>query len=104
MSNKKSLPKFALEVTSDVILGISLGILVDKLANIIAKYLNAGKIAKLFIQLLLIIIVLYLMKIDEGNLYASWQTEQGYGILFMALFLASQRNLLLLIEDVYGQE
>jgi hypothetical protein len=93
-----------MEVTSDLILGISLGILVDKLADIVAKYFGLGNIARLFIQLFFIIVVLYMMKLNAMHMYASWHTEQGYGIVFIALFLASQKNLLLILANAYSEE
>ena len=97
-------PQYTFEVLADIVLAILLGITVNKLTNHIAKYLGLNKYAKLVVQLVLIIIVLYIMKIDSKYLYASWKGETSYGIVFTTVFFAIQKNLTSFVEDIYTED
>jgi hypothetical protein len=100
----KSFPYYALEVATDTALSIALGIFVDKIANVGGSYLGLSRHTKLIIQFFLIIWVLYVLKKNSLLMYDSWQGDNSYGIVFMSLFLASQKNLTIFMLDVYGEE
>lgn len=104
MESFKKFPRYALELIVDTALGIFLGILIDKSANAIGSYLELSDPVKLSIQFFLIILVLYIMKINSKYFYESWHGPAGYGIIFIAVFLASQKNLTKLMLDIYGDE
>ncbi len=101
---KESFPMYAFEVTSDIVLAVLLGVAVNQITNIISKYFGLPKFAKIILQLALIIIVLYIMKIDSKYLYGSWKGQTGYGIIFTAVFLSVQKNMVKFLEDVYIEE
>lgn len=97
-----SYPHFAIEVIIDTLLGIMLGILIDKLSDIIGEHLSFS--AKMIVQFILIITVLYVMKNNSKYLYESWVTKGDYGILFTAVFLTSQKNVIMFMNKVYHEE
>jgi len=98
-----SLPRYALEITTDGLTGVVLDILINKFADFIGSYFKKSKIVTLTVQLMLIILILYLMKVESNHLYASWQGNQSYGIVFIAVFLASQKNLTSFIKYLYDE-
>ena len=93
--NKFSEPyyEYALELVVDIVLGIVLGLGVNILANYIGRIFNLSKSGKLIVQLILISIVLYVLKVDSEYLHLSWQGNTSYGIVFVSIFFASQHNL-----------
>lgn len=95
---------YSIELTVDILLGVVLGIIINKLADFIGQKLQLDFYSKMFIQLILIIIVLYFMKIESKYLYKSWYGDQSYGIVFTSIFLSSQRNIARFIEKVYMEE
>jgi len=95
---------YSFEILADIFLGIALGIIVNFISSCIAKLLDLSIYAAFVIQLILIIIVLYVLKIDSKYLYGSWKGQTNYGIIFTAIFLAVQRNLIRFFELLYQKE
>ena len=100
----ESFPRYALEVTSDIVLAILLGVTVNQVSNWIGKTFKLPYYGKMIVQLILIILVLYIMKVDSQYLYQSWKGQTSYGIIFTAVFLAVQKNVMVFIENVYIEE
>ena len=99
----QSFPQYALEVVTDIMLGLTLGVSIDTLVTYIGLYFNLSQIAMVFLQLALIIIVLYVMKRWSKYLYNSWYADTDYGIIFIAVFIESQRNIVTFIEDIHNK-
>lgn len=89
---------YAFEIIADIILGIALGLTVNKVSNRLSNFLNLNVYLKYGFQLLLNIGVLYILKVDSKYLYTSWKGKTSYGIIFTAMFIASQKNLTKLLE------
>jgi len=100
----ESFPMYAFEVTADIVLAVLLGVAVNQFTNWVAHKLRIGKYSKLIIQLILIILILYIMKIDSKYLYQSWKGQTNYGIIFTAVFLAVQKNVTMFMEDVFVEK
>ncbi|XWV24465.1 hypothetical protein QJ856_gp0021 [Tupanvirus deep ocean] len=96
--------KYSFEVISDIILGVVLGVTVNIAADFIAIKLGLPRIGLIIVQIFLICLVLYIMKIDSKYLYESWKGQTNYGIVFTAVFLAVQRNIIRFFEDIYIEE
>ena len=96
----ESFPLYAFEIVADMVLAIILGLGVNGIANFIGKSVGIHRYGKLSVQLFLIIIVLYIMKIDSKYLYPSWKGQTGYGIIFTAIFLAVQKNITSFVENI----
>lgn len=90
--------QYAFEIIADIVLGICLGLVVNVCADYIGNIFNLPLSAKITVQLFLIVVVLYLMKIDSRYLYASWKGHTGYGIIFMTVFMAVQNNMIKLFD------
>lgn len=101
---KVSFPVYALEVVTDIGLGIIAGLSVNICADFIGKIFGLKYIGVIIVQLFLITIVLYMIKIDTRYLYSTWRGETSYGIIFMAVFLAVQKNMIKLFENIYLEE
>lgn len=100
----ETFPMYAFEIIADIILAILLGVAVNQLSDWFGKKFNLPKYGKLLIQLFLIILVFYIMKIDSRYLYESWKGQTNYGIIFTSVFLAVQKNAVSFIEDIYIEE
>ena len=101
---KESFPHYAMEVLIDIFLGIFLGVLINTIVNYVGKKLGLSKIIKFIIQLCLIIIVLYFLKIDSVHYMKSWRGQTSYGIVFVAVFLAVQANVIHFLEDIWLED
>lgn len=101
---KVSFPVYALEVLSDIGLGVIAGLTVNISADFIGKLFKLNRIGILIVQLFLITVVLYVIKIDSRYLYSTWRGETNYGIIFTAVFLAVQKNMVRFFEDIYNEE
>lgn len=84
---------YATSLSFDCILGIVLGLIVNKVANYIVDKLNLSSHVGMVLQLFLIINVLYLVKLNSPHLHSTWHATNAYGIVFLAFFLGSQSNL-----------
>ncbi len=96
--------QYTFEIAADIILGIVLGTIVNTCANYIGRVFGLNRICILIVQFFFICIVLYFMKIDSRYLYHTWRGQTNYGIVFTAVFLASQKNMIKLFEDIYNEE
>lgn len=99
-----SYPSYAFEILADIFLGTILGFTVNTITDIISEKLHLSKYMKLILQLFFITVVLYVMKVDSRYLYASWKGETNYGIIFTAIFIGSQRNVIKFMENIYKKE
>lgn len=97
----ESFPRYAFEVVADIVLAVLLGIAINQISNWIGKTFKLPKYGKLIVQLILIILVLYIMKVDSKYLYASWKGQTNYGIIFTAVFLAVQKNVMGFMQDIF---
>lgn len=100
----QSFPEYAFEIIADIILGIVLGVLVNMIVDYVSDYFKLPMFIKLLLQLFLIIVVLYILKIDSKYLYDSWKGSTNYGIVFTAVFLAVQKNMVKLFTNLYDDE
>lgn len=96
----ESFPLYAFEIVADMVLAILLGLSVNGVSNFVERNLGLPKYGKISVQMALIIIVLYIMKIDSKYLYPSWKGQTGYGIIFTAIFLAVQKNITSFVENI----
>ncbi|XWV25698.1 hypothetical protein QJ857_gp0023 [Tupanvirus soda lake] len=103
-SINESFFQYSFEIFADMALGIVLGISVNVLSDFIAKTLKLPRFGLIIVQFILICLVLYVMKIDSKYLYESWKGQTSYGIVFTAVFLAVQKNLIRFFEDIYVEE
>ena len=101
---KESFPTYALEVITDIGLGVFAGLTVNICADFIGSVFKLNRIGILIVQLFLITVVLYIIKVDSRYLYSTWKGETNYGIIFTAVFLAVQRNMVKFFEDVYIEQ
>ena len=99
-----SFPKYAFEVSADIVLGLVLGVTVNIVTNKIGEIFKLKNSGKLIIQIFLNICILYTLKVDSKYLYDTWKGQTNYGVVFTAVFLASQRNLINLFTDIYDEE
>lgn len=99
-----SYPVYALEIITDILLGVIAGVTVNICANSVGRLLGLNRIGILIVQLFLITIVLYIIKIDSKYLYSTWKGETNYGIVFTAVFFAVQKNMMSFFEDIYIEE
>ena len=95
---------YTFEVAADIVLGVVLGVSVNICADFIGKVFNLNRIGILLVQFMLICIVLYIMKIDSKYLYQSWKGQTSYGIIFTAVFLAVQKNMISFFADIFVEE
>lgn len=92
--NKKiSFPVYALEIIVDIGFGIFMGLTVNFLANYIISLLGLNGYAVFIVQLFLITVVLYFIKIDTRYLYSTRNGEATYGIIFITVFFSVQKNM-----------
>jgi uncharacterized membrane protein (Fun14 family) len=103
-TDKISFPHYALEIITDVGLGVILGLSVNIATNFIGRIFKLNRVGILLVQLCLITIVLYVIKIESKHLYSSWKGKTDYGIIFISVFMASQKNVVRFFEDVYVEE
>ena len=96
-----SFPIFFLEVVSDILIGVGLGLFVNMISTFIGKLFGLKKIGTIIIQLLMISLVLYMIKVDSRYLFSTWEGEADYGIIFTAVFLAVQPNMINFFTDIY---
>lgn len=92
---------YSFEIASDVVFGLILGVIVNYITNYLSAAFKLNTLAKIFLQFMLICTVLYIMKVESDKLYTTWQGSSNYGIMFIAAFLSTQKNLLLLYEHLY---
>ncbi len=95
----ESIFDYAFEVIADIFLGVVLGVSVNAITDFVARELGLPTYAKLALQFTLIIIVLYILKIDSKYLYSSWKGQTNYGIVFTAVFFAVQKNMLKFLKQ-----
>ena len=99
-----SFPIYALEILTDIALGVISGVAVNICADFIGRIMGLNRIGILLVQLFLITIVLYIIKTDSKYLYSTWKGETNYGIVFTAVFFAVQKNMMMFFEDIYIEE
>ncbi|AZL89105.1 hypothetical protein QKC54_gp0736 [Megavirus baoshan] len=98
---EQSILGYTFEVISDIFLGIVLGIGINILVDYIGELLHLSFLVKIIIQFMFIVLILYFLKIDSSQLYSSWRGHTSYGIIFTSVFIATQRNLVKLFNEVY---
>ena len=101
---KESFAHYAFEFLIDFFLAVFLGICVNTIANYLGKKLGLSFIVKFIIQLFLIIIVLYMLKIDSIRYLRSWRGQTSYGIVFVSVFLAVQANIIRFLENIWLED
>lgn len=89
------------EIIIDTLLGIFFGVCINCLADYISRIAGLNFYTTMIIQLLLIILLLYGMKVLSYNLYHSWWGDDSYGIIFISTLFASQRNFNRFIDNLY---
>ena len=117
MSDEKeiSFAFYAIDTIIDLSMGILLGYLVNTLADKIAATIRLGRYTRLIIQIMISIVLLYSIKhysrqlfshspASISDLYRSWRGPNDYGIVFISMFLASQKNLIDFLEYIYKKE
>ena len=109
--NRAALPEpgvsfgyYAFEIISDIVLGVILGVLLNAFVDYLGQILNMPFYAIIILQVFLIIVVLYYLKVDSIHLYAAWRGQAGYGIIFTSVFLAVQKNIIIFFEKIYPFE
>lgn len=101
---RESFPHYTTEILSDIVLGCVLGIFVNTLANIIGRDVGADRNGVLAIQLALIIVVMYILKVDSRYLNRTWRGSTDYGVIFTVVFLSTQRNVALVFNDILAAQ
>jgi F0F1-type ATP synthase assembly protein I len=96
---------YATGILLDLVLGVLLGIFVNTVVDFFAKTFNMPFYVAIILQILFIICILYLMKVDSKYLYTTWRGgRDNYGILFTAAFLGVQSNIVKFLEDIWSDE
>ena len=98
---RESFFKYSVEVVTDILLGITLGVIVNLMTDYIAAIFEIHGILKLPIQLFLIVIVLYIMRIYPGISYPLRTRSDTYGVIFIPVFITAQRNFAIFFSDIY---
>lgn len=81
---------FASIFAIDIFLGACLGLLVNKIVGL----LNLNNLyLRMAAQLVLSILVVYLLKQYVPSFHKGWDSENGYGIIFLTFFFAFQSNI-----------
>jgi hypothetical protein len=99
----ESFPKYTFHMIYNGALSIILGVVINKTSDFFGEKLGLNFTQLIIIQIFLNICVLYLLKLKQKHIYHP-EGDTIYGIMFAALFIGSQRNLLAMIEKVYGFE
>lgn len=89
---KESFFEYSIEVITDIVFGIFLGVLVNLTSDYMQRWFNLSLYAKCVVQILFIIIVLYFMELISPYLYRS-REDTSYGIIFTLVFIAVQPNM-----------
>ena len=97
----ESFIQYTFEIATDILLGVVLGVIVNMVADYVGKILHLPRYGVLVVQFFLICGVLYLLKVDSKYLSQSWKGQTSYGIVFTAVFLAVQKNLINFFGDIY---
>lgn len=103
MSMDKNFSNFVIEMILDIVMGIGLGIFIDNTSTMLASLFNLTPVFHFILQATMIIVTLYLLKKNSKYLFDAWDGPSAYGILFISLFLASQKNLIIFIEMLYSR-
>lgn len=96
-----SFVKYSLQASADIILAVVLGIGVNVVADFFISQFNLSLYAGIILQIFLIIVVLYFMKVISNKLYSSWNGHSQYGIMFMVFFFATQKNVINFFRNIY---
>lgn len=89
---KESFVEYTLEFVFDCALGVVLGLFTNFVSDQLQKFFGYHNMVKLIMQLLLIAVFLYVFKYFSSDIARTWRNEMDYGIVFIAMFLASQKN------------
>lgn len=100
----KNFLDYSFDIAADIVLGLVLGTIVNVSADFVGKLLKLPSFGVLIIQFIFICVVLYTLKIDSKHLYQTWEGKTNYGIIFTAVFLASQKNIISFFENIYDEE
>ena len=103
-SSVKEFVSYSAEVLVDVALGVISGILVDTLVRGLERSLHWPSVVLVIVQLFGICLVLYFLEEGSDRLTSSWRGANNYGIVFVTVFLASQSNVVRLVDWVGRQE
>ena len=95
--------EFSAVLLIDITWAIGLGVVLNKLVDIVAEKLSLGKISKILLQVVLIVITLYSVqvvayKFGDFSLGTHWRND--FGLAFVPFFFASQRNIDTWIDDL----
>lgn len=83
---------YVTDITLDCVLGVVLGLIVNKIATYIIKKFKLNTFMGMIVQLVLIVNVLYLVKYNSKFLYPTWQGINSHGVIFTSFFIGSQDN------------
>lgn len=94
---------YSLELFIDGATGLFLGLMVNYFSDWLQCTFGFDDLIKIILQIVLITLTLYIIKITIRKLFRSWRKETDYGIVFVSLFLASQRNIVKFVASISGQ-
>ncbi|BCS83458.1 hypothetical protein QLL95_gp0665 [Cotonvirus japonicus] len=92
---------YSSEIIADILLGIILGVLVNLLTDYISAIIGLHGYGKFPVQLILIAITLYLLRIDPTISFPLRSSGYTYGVIFIPVFITAQRNFAIFFSDVY---
>lgn len=98
--NNISVPYFFFGIIFEFLSAVFLGIAIDSFASYFDLSLNVTVI----LQILITALVLYCINLFEHVIKRHWSSTEPYGIIFVSVLLASQRNLAKFLREIYGHE
>ncbi|AAV50892.1 hypothetical protein [Acanthamoeba castellanii mimivirus] len=99
---RESFLRYGGEIIIDIMLGILLGIAVNMLTDYIASIFGLKGTAKFPIQLVLIVIVLYMLRINPDISFPLRSRTDTYGVIFIPIFITAQRNFAIFFSELYN--
>ncbi|AHA45213.1 hypothetical protein HIRU_S307 [Hirudovirus strain Sangsue] len=99
---RESFLRYGGEIIIDIMLGILLGIAVNMLTDYIASIFGLKGTAKFPIQLILIVIVLYMLRINPDISFPLRSRTDTYGVIFIPIFITAQRNFAIFFSELYN--
>lgn len=99
---RESFLRYGGEIIIDIMLGILLGIAVNMLTDYITSIFGLKGTAKFPIQLVLIVIVLYMLRINPDISFPLRSRTDTYGVIFIPIFITAQRNFAIFFSELYN--
>lgn len=92
----------SLGILMEFAMGLIIGLSVEHIATWIGLSLNLSMTATVFLQLILISSVLHIIFHYRNNVTKLWSSKDTYGVIFISVFFASQKNIEIMINNIHS--